>query len=208
MRLTGKRTPRLHRLIACGWRGEEAVFPRFQSLAVTSDPSTTKCVLALQQPPNQPYITKNTTGSSVTYSGTIVQPTKLLNMDPQRDVDITRWTAPSAGTWKISGEFQGIDIFEKSHTVEIVENSNALLLAPTIISAYGQTVNFSDTVSLAKGATIDFMVNYTTNYNNLSTGFSAIIQPASVPEPSSFALSVIASLGCGTLCLWKRRVRV
>ena len=98
-------------------------------------------------------------------------------MDPEVEKsDITRWTAPSAGTWSISTLFfQGIDTSEHSHTVEVLENSTTMLLAPTTISSYGQTVNISADVSLAKGATIDFIVNGAKVYTDLSTGLSATL---------------------------------
>jgi hypothetical protein len=148
---------------------------------------------------------KNTTASTVTLRGTEVLPPNLLGMDAEiNKSDITRWTAPSAGTWSISGLFQGIDIDEHSHTVEILENSTTMLLAPTTISSYGQTVNFSADVSLAAGATIDFIVNGATVVSDLSTGLSATIQSASVPEPSSLVLGLMASVACGSL-YWRRR---
>jgi hypothetical protein len=148
---------------------------------------------------------KNTTASTVTISGTVLLPPNLLNMDPVNNKsNITRWTAPSAGTWSISGLFQGVDIFEKSHTVELLENSTTLLLAPATISSYGQTVNFSAEVSLAKGDTLDFIVNGATVFTDLGTGMSATIQSSSVPEPSSLVLGIIASLACGSL-YWRPR---
>lgn len=148
---------------------------------------------------------KNTTNSTVTISGTVLLPPNLLNMDPVvNKSDITRWTAPSAGTWSISGLFQGVDILEKSHTVELLENSTTLLLAPTTISSYGQAVNFNAEVSLAKGDTIDFIVNGATVFTNLGTGLSATIQLSSVPEPSSIVLGIIASVACSSLYLRPR----
>ena len=148
---------------------------------------------------------KNTTASTVTISGTVLLPPNLLNMDPViNKSDITRWTAPSAGTWSISGLFQGVDIFEHSHTVELLENSTTILLGPSTISSYGQKVTFSTDVTLAKGDTIDFIVHGATVYTNLGTGLSATIQLSSVPEPSSIVLGIIASLACGSLC-WRSR---
>jgi hypothetical protein len=138
---------------------------------------------------------KNTTASTVTISGTVVLPPDLLNMDPVGNKsDITRWTAPSAGTWSISGLFQGVDTSQHSHTVEVLENSTTILLTPTTISTYGQIVNISANVSLAKGDTIDFIVNGATVFTDLGTGLSATIQLASVPEPSTIALAVLGGV--------------
>jgi hypothetical protein len=142
---------------------------------------------------------KNTTSAPVD-DGTRVVPPNLLGMDPEiATADITRWTAPSTGMWSFSGLFQGIDIDQHAHTVEILENSSIVLLASTTISSYGQTVDFSGTVSLTQGDTIDFIVNGTPSYTFLSTGLSATIQLASVPEPSSIMMAVIGGLilsGC------------
>jgi hypothetical protein len=159
--------------------------------------------------PNSSATFKNTTGQTIyLYGGGVTLTPSMLCMDPViNKSDITRWTAPSAGTWSISGLFQGIDINEHSHTVEILDDSTTMLLAPTSINSYGQTVTFSATVSLAAGDTIDFMVNGATVYTSLSTGFSATIQLSSVPEPSSFVLGIIASLTCGASYWRPRRLR-
>ena len=151
---------------------------------------------------------KNTTASTVTISGTVVLPPNLLNMDPViNKSDITRWTAPSAGTWSISGFFQGVDTSQHSHTVELLENSTTMLLAPTTISSYGQTVNFTADISLAKGDTIDFLVNGAALFTDLGTGLSATIQLSSVPEPSSLVLGLIAGVGCGSLYWRPSKIR-
>lgn len=87
---------------------------------------------------------KNTTKSTIDLYGTVPLTPNVLCMDPVNNPsDITRWTAPSAGAWSISGFFQAIDIYAKSHTVEILENSTTSLLALTTLSSYGQTVNFT-----------------------------------------------------------------
>jgi hypothetical protein len=158
--------------------------------------------------PDSVHTFNNTTTSTVTLVGTVVLPPNLLGMDPEiQKADITRWTAPSAGTWSISGLFQAIDIFAKSHTVEVLENSSTMLLAPTTISSYGQTVAFGADVSLAKGDTIDFIVNGAPVFTNMSTGLSATIQLSSVPEPSSVVLGIIASAACRALYSRPRRDR-
>lgn len=148
-----------------------------------------------QQLPDAVYVTKNTSNSTITHL-TEVLPTNLLNMDPQSETAITRWTAPSAGVWSMAGLFQGIDVDEHSHSVEILENGTTVFLSPTTISSFGQVVDFSGTLTLAKGDTLDFIVNTGTTYTDLSTGFDVTIQSA-VPEPSSLVLGVLAILGVG-----------
>jgi hypothetical protein len=90
--------------------------------------------------------------------------------------------------------------------VEIQKNSSTFLLAPTVMSSYGQQVSFNDTVALAQGDTINFIVAYTGDPNNLSTGLAATIHPANaVPEPSSLVL--LATGGFAALGLACRRKR-
>jgi hypothetical protein len=156
--------------------------------------------------PNSVQTVKNTTSGTAT-SGTWVIPTNQLLLDPEVvKSDIVRWTAPSAGTYSISGLFQGDDNgLNHGHTVEILENSSAVLLAPTNISSFGQQVPFSTNVSLAQGNTIDFMVNGATNYNNLGTGLSATITSSVVPEPSAWLLLMVGGAACVPM-YWRHRV--
>src|SRR3712207_1045582 len=52
---------------------------------------------------NGPHVVKNKTGATFTY-GTIVHPPDLLGLDPGLDGrnSVVRWTAPAAGTYRIS----------------------------------------------------------------------------------------------------------
>jgi hypothetical protein len=148
---------------------------------------------------------KNVTASPITISGNIVLPPNLLGMDPEIEKsDVTRWTAPSAGTWSISGLFQGIDTSQLDHTVDILENSTTVLLAPTSVSTFGQTVGFSTSVALAQGDTIDFIVNGATVFSGAATGLSATIQLAGVPEPSSITIAMMGGLMLGMSGCYRR----
>ena len=104
-------------------------------------------------------------------------------MDPQSGAAITEWTAPSSGLFTITGSFHGDDTGENSHPVEIVENGSTVLLAPTTISSFGQVVNFSYTLNLAAGNTLDFIVSTGSTSTDLSTGFDATITAVTVPKP-------------------------
>ena len=141
--------------------------------------------------PNDVATLKNTTNSTVSAS-TRVLPPNLLGMEPESATDVIRWTAPTAGNWSITGLFQGIDTSEHSHNVEILENSGTQILAPTSISFFGQQVSFDATVTLAKGDTIDFIVQTGSTYTDLSTGLTATIQ--NVPEPSTITLAAIGGM--------------
>ena len=137
-----------------------------------------------------------------------MQPPNLLGMDPESYTVVTRWTAPSAGLWSITGLFQGIDTSEHAHPVEILENGSTVILSPTTISSFGQVVNFSSTVNLSQGATIDFIVSVGSTFTDLSTGLEATIQGASVvPEPSSLMLGSLALVSVGLFACARHRLR-
>jgi len=111
-------------------------------------------------------------------------------------------------TWSISGFFQGIDVAQNRHGVEVLENSSTVP-ASGLISSYGQKVTFDTTVTLGQGDTIDFFVLGAPNYFSLSTGLSATIQSPpiqspSVPEPASMTLAVIAVVPV-IGCWWRQR---
>jgi hypothetical protein len=67
-------------------------------------------------------VTKNMTGTTQTYGGSIVQPAELLNLHPGPGGEQTtvRWTAPSTGTYQLQGRFQGIDTGGTTTNVRIL----------------------------------------------------------------------------------------
>jgi hypothetical protein len=132
-----------------------------------------------QTDPNSIFVAQNATASPVSFLS-IVDPPNLLWLDPQADTDIVRWTAPASGTWNVTGQFQGIDVGEQAHNVEILVNYSTVLLAPTTVSQFGQVVPFDQSVSLTAGNTIDFIVAATAGYGNLATGLSAAISTMTI----------------------------
>jgi hypothetical protein len=132
--------------------------------------------------PTSVLVARNPGPGTLTYE-TIVQPADLLEVDPESLVADIRWTAPLAGTYTVSGLFQGIDVGEGPHAVEVVLNDAAgSPLYSAVLAGYGQQEVFGFTQTVGAGDTIDFVVAYTGDYSNLSTGFDATI---SVPEANS-----------------------
>jgi hypothetical protein len=154
-----------------------------------------------QAEPNWVNIVQNASGGTLDVQ-TVVIPTDLLVLDPESYTAIVRWTAPESGRWEIAGLFQGIDVGQQSHDVEILENYSTVLLAPATMSEYGQVVPFNQFVSLNEGSTVDFVVARTGDYRSLSTGLSVTISP--VPEPSTIVLLAVGALGL-LVYAWRKR---
>ncbi len=136
------------------------------------------------------------TGSYSTYF-TVNQPTTLLNLHPgpYNNPAVVRFTAPHAGTYNVSGIFQGLDFAQGTST-----DVHAGSFFSGEITGYGyagasqtpfgpsNTLTFSGLQTLAAGQTLDFAVGFGTdgNYYYDSTGFDVTI--SAVPEPSAIIL--------------------
>lgn len=126
-----------------------------------------------------PMITRNNTGTTYTYPGapSVVQPTDVLNLHPgpSGERSIVRWTAPSSGTYIITGRFQGIDTAGTTTDVAVLHNSTSIFTGN--VNGYGNQAQFSVTRTVVAGDTIDFQTGYGSNnsYASDSTGLAATI---------------------------------
>jgi hypothetical protein len=66
------------------------------------------------------------------------------------------FTAPSAGTYTITGAFLGIDTFQNSHPVEIMDDGTVIW--SETISSFGERDSFSLSEPLRAGGIIAFFV--------------------------------------------------
>jgi hypothetical protein len=152
-----------------------------------------------QAVPNSLIIAQNITGSTFS-SSTVTVPTGALWLDPESGNVSVVFTAPSAGTYTIAGDFFGVDSYENSHPVEILDDG-AIVFSGTL-SSYGQNDTFDFAETLAAGGTISFYVGTGSTgctYCDLGTGLYGTItesSSSSTPEPGTLTL-----LGSGLLGL-------
>ena len=92
------------------------------------------------------------------------------------------FTAPSSSNYLITAGFRNDQHNTTTNGYFLANNS---LLSSGSVSNVGDTVNYSGTISLLAGQTIDFAEN---NPGFSNTGFSATIMAVTTPEPGNIAL--------------------
>jgi PEP-CTERM motif len=150
--------------------------------------------------PNSLIILLNNTGSPQVFS-TVTVPTNTLWLDPESGSVAVVFTAPSAGSYTIDGDFLGIDSVGNPHPVEVLDDGTPVFSGT--ISSFGQSDPFALTETLAAGDTISFFVGTGTNsgclYCFLGTALDGSVTESGVtaaPEPGTLVL-----LGSGLLGL-------
>jgi hypothetical protein len=148
--------------------------------------------------PNSIVILQNVTGSAFV-NLTVTDPTNTLYLDPQSGSVAVLFTAPSAGTYTIAGNFLGIDKFENSHPVSILDNG--LVVWSGTIASYGADDSFNFAETLKAGDTISFDMGTGSGgscfYCNLGTALSGTVtesSPTATPEPGTPGL-ILAGVG-------------
>jgi hypothetical protein len=155
--------------------------------------------------PDSIAIFQNVTGSSFVNTS-VIDPTNTLYLDPQSGSVAVLFTAPSAGTYTIAGNFLGIDTLQNSHPVSILDNG--LVVWSGTIASYGADDPFNFGETLKPGDIITFDVGTGSagcSYCNLGTGLNGTVTEASTtrtPEPGTVGLTM---LGMGFVLAMRKR---
>jgi hypothetical protein len=102
-------------------------------------------------------------------------------MHPGRDCEhaVVRFTAPVAGTYRISGQFYGLDDngTETNTDVEVSVNAASVFVGSVNLVSGPRSASFSPiNATLAVNNTVDFQVGCSQNYNYDSTALNAVIE--------------------------------
>jgi hypothetical protein len=119
-------------------------------------------------------VTANRTGmTQITNDGLVYYPTNYLELDGQSDslgADV-RFTAPSAGVYHITGNFEGCNLDEQTHPV-VVEINKKVVFSATIDS-FEVPAKFALKKTLRAKETVDFISQTGGNGTYLGTCLTA-----------------------------------
>ena len=163
-----------------------------------------------------PQVLKNTLGTDFFDGGTVVVPGGAVHFHPgfasTGEDAIIRFIAPIAGLYTIGGSFARQDITANGNGTRVSIFSNvggtySSLFTNTIAAnSYGNSTPFSGlTANLGVGDTIDFALNNLGDYAYDSTGITANLSVASVPEPATWAMMIIGFGAVGSAMRSRRR---
>ena len=146
----------------------------------------------------------NPTGAPVAFNGGgIIVPALswLLHPGPSGQIEVVRYTAPSAGSFLVSGWFAGADTSGTTTDVHVLLNGSSLFNG--IVSGYGDgsRVLFNTSVTLNAGDFLDFAVGANGGFISDSTAMTASL--TAVPEPAGLGCG--AALGMVGVAAWHRR---
>jgi hypothetical protein len=148
-----------------------------------------------------PFVARNVSGGTLPVGWTV----DVLQMHPSESLvpSVVRWTAPTAGTWKVQGSFTSLS----SGFTDINIYRNTTSIVSGVLSGSGSpAVTIDQEIVLNAGDFLEFAVGAQGNWGGDGVGFKATIttaSPPAVPEPSSMAVAV--GLGVGFVIRARRR---
>ena len=141
-----------------------------------------------------PIVGHNPTGGTV-QQATNFTPSGKLNLHPGSAGEnaVVRWTAPSTASYRITGNFTGLDSSYPTTTdVAILHNNNAgAPLFTGNVNSYNVPLTFSVDVNATAGDTVEFTVGYGTNgnFSGDATGLDALVTTLTGPAVSVTSVS-------------------
>jgi hypothetical protein len=127
--------------------------------------------------PGSCLIDQNYSGTNI-IKGTVELYTNLLHMDPQSYAVFVRFTAPSNGSYQVSGLYRLTDTGTEAHNLSVVlDTNNTVYAVSTTGGVFGSQYPFSFPCLLSQGQTIDFIASKANGYGNLGTGLKATVTP-------------------------------
>ena len=145
------------------------------------------------------------------FADVVLQPGQLaFHPGPQDQFSIVRFTAPTRGVYDLSAGFSPVTTNGTTTDVHVLENGASLFdgFVTGTYNAPGSAPSFSDLLNLNSGDVVDFAVGYgaNRNFSDDSTGLTATLAPAAVPEASSVvSLGLLLALGLGGAVISSRR---
>ena len=159
-----------------------------------------------------PLVIKNfgTTADS-SFADIVLQAGQLaFHPGPQDQFSVVRFTAAQDGLFSLTSGFVPVTTDGTTTDVHVLENGLSLFdgnVSGTYNAPNGTSYN-NDALSLHAGDTLDFAVGYGAdgNYGSDSTGISATLVAAPVPEASTtISLGLMLALGLGAVAVARRR---
>jgi hypothetical protein len=127
----------------------------------------------------EPNVTYNDTKAPVNALGVLWEPGRLsLHPGPSGEFSVLRWTAPSAGDYRLAGKF--LSIAERATTdAHVLHNGKSIFDSFINLEGNGMGAPFAADVSVKAGDTIDFIVGWGNGeFGGDSTGVEAAIKSA------------------------------
>jgi len=159
-----------------------------------------------------PLVIKNFgTAPDASFADLVLQPGQLaFHPGPQDQFSVVRFTAAQAGLYSLTSGFVPVTTDGTTTDVHVLENGLSLFDG-NVSGAYTAPngASYSNAgLSLRAGDTVDFAVGYGAdgNYGSDSTGISATLIAAPVPEASTtVSLGLMLALGLGAVAVARRR---